>query len=99
MGKWAHEDVLDAMGDYISANGDYQYLCTDDLSDPPTYTEVTSTFALTGAVDLSGDFTQEDGDTSGRQLTVAAHEDVSITVTGEAGHICIVDSGNSKVLT
>jgi len=98
MSKWAHDDVLDAMGDYISTNGDYQYLCTDELSDPPTYTEVTSTYALTGAIDLSGDFTQEDGDVSGRQLTIAAHASQSITANGDTGHICIVDSGNSKVL-
>jgi len=101
MAKWAHDDIMDAALDYIIDNSDYLYLCTSDTetAGTPDYTKVTTTANLiSGHAVTSGDFAIDDGDTSGRKVTVAEQANLSVTVSGDAVNVCLVDSGNTKVL-
>ena len=101
MAKYSHDDVLDAALDEIIDNADYMYLCTSstETAGVPDYTKVTTTANLiAGHAVTSGDFTKADGDTSGRKVTVAEQASLSVTSTGDAVNVCLVDSGNTKVL-
>lgn len=95
MGKSVHDDVLDAALDYIANNCNAMYLCS---SEPTTYAEATSTYALADVAIDNTDFTKANGDTSGRKTTVAAQNSVPVDSSGTSTHVAIVDSDNSKLL-
>lgn len=99
MGKFFHDDVLDATLNEVADNGDKMFVCT---AQPTTYTEASVTYVLATITltvgDGNGDYTVADDGTSGRKLTVAAQSAASVTANGTATHVAIGDSGNSKVL-
>lgn len=95
MARSAHDDVLDALGDYIIANCTRITLCSDQ---PTTFAEANATFALADVTVDSGDFSQANGDVSGRKTTVAAQTAVEVDATGEADHVALLDVANSKLL-
>lgn len=95
MGKSVHDLVLDAALDYLSANGNKECVCS---TEPTNYTEATATYMLAETTRTSGDYTKANGDTSGRKTTVAAKNGVSVTNTGTAAHLAIVDTVNSRLL-
>jgi len=90
MGKVAFNEFYSAVFDVIENNVDEIYVCSQE---PANFTEATSTYALGKADVDSDDFTQGDGDVSGRKLTVGA-----ITVTGSGdgtgNHLALVDQVN-----
>jgi len=62
-----------------------------------TYTEATSTYTLGNSTTLSiGAPADRSG--GGREVTVAALSDGSVTGTGSATHFAIVDTTNSRLL-
>jgi hypothetical protein len=64
---------------------------------PTTYTEANATYALGNSTTLSiGAPADRSG--GGRQVTVAAITDGSVTATGTATHYAIVDTTNSRLL-
>ena len=64
---------------------------------PTTYTEANSTYALGNSTTLSiGAPADRSG--GGRQVTIAAITDGSVTATGTATHYAIVDTTNSRLL-
>ncbi|MBW1709927.1 MAG: hypothetical protein JRG97_13315 [Deltaproteobacteria bacterium] len=99
MGKTAHNDVLDAMLDYIADNGDILTACS---TEPTTYAEATATYKLADTTltkgDGNGDYTIAEGDASGRKLTVAEQANFDVDTSGTAQHVAICDSVNSKLL-
>lgn len=99
MGKTVNDDALDAMLDYIADNGDKLTVCS---TEPTTYTEATSTYKLADTTltkgEGNGDYTISDGDASGRKLTVAEQANIDVDTSGDAQHIAICDSVNSKLL-
>jgi hypothetical protein len=101
MSKWIHDDVLDLLLNGIADNGNELYICS---TGPVTYAEATSTYKLGKASpdltlgDGNGDYTLAAGDVSGRKLTVAQQDSVPITADGDAQHVALVDSVNSKLL-
>ena len=66
-------------------------------SEPTTYTEATSTNSLgsTTSITISA---PEDGDTSGRKVTLNAISGASVTGSGTATHFAITDTSNSRLL-
>lgn len=101
MTKAIADIVLDQAIDYIIANGNGLIICSDDIftSELPDYTKVTTIANLTAIHVLSApDFTKSDGATSGRRAIVASQVDLSITDTGDAYHLCVLDTVNSVVL-
>jgi hypothetical protein len=66
-------------------------------AEPTTYTEATSTNTLGNTTNISIS-APEDGDTSGRKVTLAAVAGASITASGTATYIAITDTVNSRLL-
>ncbi len=99
MGKTQHDDVLDAPLKEIADNCDKLILCS---TQPTTYTEAVTTYALAAATmtkgDGNGDYVIGDGDASGRKLTVAEQADVDVDATGDGQHLALVDVGNTKLV-
>ena len=95
MAKSVHNDVLDGALNIVKNNATRQTACS---AEPTTYAEGNATYALAAVTVASGDFTNADGDTSGRKCTVAAKSGVLIDASGTATHIALLDVTNSKLL-
>lgn len=93
MGKVAFNVFFSEGFEGIINNVDEIHVCSQE---PANFTEATSTYSL-GKADVSGsDFTEGDGDVSGRKLTIGA-----ITVTGSGDgtgtHLALVDQVNDVI--
>ncbi len=64
---------------------------------PTTYTEATSTYTLGNKTSLSVG-APADRSPTGRKVTVAAITDGTVSGTGTATHVAIVDTVNSRLL-
>lgn len=94
MAKRAPTATLDSMLDYIAAS-DREVVCS---AEPTTYAEATATFNLATAVATPvTDFTKAAGSPSGRKVTVAAKNAVSVTATGTATHVAVVKTSDSTL--
>lgn len=94
MGLSVHNDVLDAALSYISANADRIAVCN---AEPTTYTELITTYKL--AISTTPTFTgPSDGDTNGRKIQVDEEANITVDTTGDANHVGLGDSGNTKLL-
>ena len=85
MAKFASTSVLDALLDKVGTAT--QLLVT--TSQPATRAE-----ALTAALataNLSGAFAKSAGSPSGRKTTIAQQDNVPVTETGSATHVCLID--------
>jgi hypothetical protein len=85
MAKFLPDATLDAELDYI-VGSDYMVVCS---AQPTTYTEAYVTYMLAKVAMAGGDFVKAD-DTSGRKLTVAAKNGITIAGSGNATHIALV---------
>lgn len=68
---------------------------------PANYAAVAAATLAAGAVTPgagNGDFTLADGDVSGRKVSVAAQTGLSISASGDADHVCLVDDTSSRLL-
>jgi hypothetical protein len=101
MGKAVVDAVYDAALNEVINNADQAVVCT---TEPADYTAATtdegSGGVALGEVSISStNFTgPADGDTSGRKLTLDSLSGVGVDVTGVAGHVALVDDGNSRLL-
>ncbi len=95
MGKSVHDDVLDGALNIIKNNCTRMCVCS---AQPTTYAEAITTYELADVVMASGDFTNANGDTSGRKTTVAAKSAFAVDASGTATHVALVDVTNSKLL-
>ena len=99
MGKTQHDDVLDAMLDYIADNCDRLVVCS---TEPTTYTEANETYKLADVTltkgDGNGDYVIADGDASGRKLTVLQQADIPVDTSGNAEHVALLDVSNTKLV-
>ena len=100
MAKSVHNDVLDAMLDYIVDEGDQLCICD---TEPTTKTEADTTYMLAkSSVNDVSATAPEDGDVSGRKVTIpenfAEGGALTITNTGSAQHVAIIDSVGGVLL-
>jgi len=65
--------------------------------EPTTYTEATSTYTLGNKVSPTVS-SPADRPGGGREVTVSAISDGSVTATGTATHFALVDTNNSRLL-
>lgn len=95
MGKYIDDSVMDAGLNVIKSGATAMYVCTT-IDATPTRAEVLAA-ALANVAMASTDFTgPADGTTSGRKLTTVAKNAVSVTASGTAVNVCIIDG--TKVL-
>ena len=95
MAKIVHDDVLDGALNIIKNNCTRMVACS---AQPTTYTEGNATYALADVTMASTDFTNANGDASGRKTTVAAKSSVLIDTSGSATQVALLDMTNSKLL-
>jgi hypothetical protein len=97
--KFANDSFMNAALDWVEANGKKMYVCTTAISSAsvPSYTKITTTANLTGAITMSASasYTQAAGDSSGRKTTVSQKASVTVTGSGTAARVCLVDSSGS----
>lgn len=95
MAKSVNDSILDAALNAI-AGGNLMIACSQE---PTSRTEAVTTYALADVALAGGDFTNANGDTSGRKVTVSAKSGVTVDATGTATHIAIVDGTNLLYVT
>lgn len=99
--KWANDLIMDAALDWIKANAPKMYVCTASISSAsvPSYTKITSTAALTGAISAAAiaSVALANGDTSGRKLAIPQFASVAVTGSGTAARVCLVNSVGSVI--
>lgn len=88
MAKKADDTFLDQALDDIAANGVTYHINTVE---PATRAASISDSLATQAL-VPGDYTKAAGDTSGRKTTIAQKAGISITATGTATHVAIIDA-------
>lgn len=88
------DEVLDQGLDYADTNGTRVDICSQE---PVNYTEATSTYTLGNAVVNTG--ATQNGDTSGRKVTVPAISGASVSGTGTASHYALTDGVSVLIAT
>ena len=86
MAKASPDTTIDAMLDEI-ATATRMVACS---AEPANFAGIAAV-ALADVVMAGGDFTNADGDTSGRKVTVAQKTGVTIDTTGTANHVSLDD--------
>lgn len=99
MGKLVPDARLDIFLDAIANECTRIAICS---TQPTTYTEANATYNLASATLTAGvgngSFTKGDGDTNGRKLTTLQKTGVSITSSGTAQHIALLDVAGTELL-
>jgi len=96
MAKSIHDDVLDQALNYVKNNGTRLCVCS---TEPTTHTQALTTYMLAIKTIADTDYTGPSaGDISGRKIRVNAASSVSVTNSGDAQHVALVDFANSKLL-
>jgi lipopolysaccharide export system protein LptA len=94
MAKTVDQNVQDAALNDIKNNANKLVVLSAQAT---TYAEANATFMLANVVIASGDFTLAAGDVSGRKVTIGAKNTISVSVSGTATHIAVIDTTNSRV--
>jgi len=95
MGKKVTDGYLDGGIDAIDGSTAMN-ICT---AEPTSIAECDSLSLIAAHTLTSGDFTKANGDVSGRKLTVAAQNSLSIDASGSATHIAINNGVDYYVTT
>ena len=94
MAGYLHDRVFDNGLTVLDTEADKLYICS---AQPTTYTEAITTYALgvknTPTVSAPGDRSG-----GGREVTISAITDGSVTASGTATHYALVDQSNSRLL-
>lgn len=94
MAKQAPDATIDAMFDYVDQS-DRMYVCSGE---PANYAGIAAVTLATATMTVdTGDYTKANGDTSGRKVTMAAKNTVSVTASGTATHIALGKIGDTTL--
>lgn len=94
MAKFANTSVLDALLDKV-ATGTQLIVCTTQPADRAAALAT----ALASTSLAGGDFTKAAGTPNGRQVTIAQKANISVTASGSAAHVAIVDGTSLLYVT
>jgi hypothetical protein len=92
MGKVAPDAAIDGGLNYVDGS-DYMCVCSQE---PTSYTDAYTTSMLARVAMAAGDIVLAD-DTSGRKATMGAKAGVTITNSGTATHVALVNTGDSSL--
>lgn len=99
MTKTADDTVLDGLLDIVANNGNKMTVCS---TQPTTYAQANATYELASASMSTGagngDYTEANGDVSGRKLTMTQKSNLTIDNSGTALFIAIIDTTHSVLL-
>lgn len=85
MGKAAPDACLDAIADYIDQST-VMHLCS---AEPANYAGIAAVSLADVTMTADTDYTKANGDTSGRKVTVAAKNGVTVDTSGTGNHIVL----------
>ena len=94
MAKSVSTAVLDLALNQLKNNSNKMTVCS---AQPTTFAEANATFMLANVAMASGDYTLAAGDTSGRKITMSAKSGISITNSGTATHVTIINTTGSTL--
>lgn len=94
MAKYMPDAFIDEMLDLIAAATELDICSTQ----PTSYTEAHTTYMLIQHTLAGGDFSKAAGDVSGRKLTLAAQNGLSVTNEGNAQHYALTLVGSTKLI-
>ena len=94
MAGYLHDRVFDNGLTVLDTEMDKLYICS---AQPTTYTEAITTYAL-GVKNTPTVSAPADRTGGGREVTVSAITDGSVTANGTATHYALVDQSNSRLL-
>ncbi len=94
MAKAIPDAIADKDLDYIKANCDSMIACSGQ---PANYAGIAAV-ALADVAMVSGDFTKADHTPDGRELQVAAKNDVDVDTGGTATHIALANTSGTELL-
>lgn len=95
--KWCCDAYLNAALSYLSSNAVALVVLSDlglSAGTDVAYSNLSGHILATVTID-SGDFTQNDGDTSGRKITVAEQASISITASGTAVMVALTNGSDA----
>ena len=95
MAKSASNTMLDGSLLVLKNNVTRMVACS---AEPTDYTEANATYALADVTMADTDFTIADGDVSGRKVTVAAKNSVTIDASGDATHVALLNAAGTELL-
>lgn len=95
MAKSVLDAVIDEAFERIQLNANLMTLCSQA---PGSYTQALSNYALGQRTVDSSHFTIQDGDSSGRKLTVSAQNSVGITTSGHCNHLAILNTTSEEMM-
>jgi hypothetical protein len=87
MAKWSLDANMDAMLANIANNADALHVCSGQPANFEGIAAVELASVALTVGDGNGDYTVGDGDASGRKLTVAAQNGLTVDADGTATHI------------
>jgi hypothetical protein len=93
MAKYLNDTMLDAALNTIKNNATCMDVCST-LGATPTYANVTAA-SLANTITAKDDFTLADGDTSGRNVTVASKSGISVTASGTAAEVVLTNASST----
>ena len=96
--KLTGDNFIDGAFEYLASNGSLLVVAADSSTsfaavDSTGDTRVLAVHALTTA-----DYTIQNGDASGRKVTISSQDSVDIVRSGTAENLYILDTGNSEIL-
>lgn len=94
MAKSLPDATLDGLLDVI-AGGNALNVCS---AEPANQAGIAAVSLASVTLD-SGDFTKANGDTSGRKVTVAAQNGLTVAASGTATHVVVSDGSALKAVT
>ncbi len=95
MGKSSHTDNQDALLNNIKTNSTRLCVCS---TEPTTYAQAITTYKLAIATITSANFTGPSTVTTNRRLVSIANSSITVDASGDAQHVALADSVNSKLL-
>jgi hypothetical protein len=93
MGKLAPDGMIDASLDYV-AGSNYECVCSGS---PATFADAYTNLMLARVAVTSGSFTKADAAGGGRQVTIAAKPGITITNSGTALAVAMVEASGSTL--
>ena len=95
MAKSIHPDVLDAALEHMRTSCTSMVAC---LSEPANYLEASGALALASTAMVSADFGLAAGDISGRKCVVGPKGAATVSTSGVATHVALLDETSERLL-
>lgn len=95
MTKFVNDAQLDAFLDSVANNVNAMHVCSGDPGDRAAVL----TNSLGNVAIDNTDFSNANGDTSGRKATIAQQSIASASASGTAAHLCLIDGTELRLKT